>query len=60
MTCSVFLVTQSFTTDGAISLPSGEKATEWTELEWPSSGLPRGAPVAASQSLTTLSLSGEP
>ena len=55
MTFSVFLVTQWFTTDGATSLPSGEKATELTEPEWPSSGSPRGAPVAASQSLTVVS-----
>ena len=38
----------------ATSLPSGEKATELTESEWPSS-VCSGAPVAASQSLTVLS-----
>jgi hypothetical protein len=36
-------------------LPSGEKATDETELEWPSS-LCCKAPVAASQSRTVLSL----
>ena len=54
MTFSVFLVIQPFTTDGATSLPSAEKATELTELQWPS-GVCSGAPVAASQSLTVWS-----
>jgi hypothetical protein len=40
----------------ATSLPSGEKATELTGPEWPSSGPPYGAPVAASQSRTVLSI----
>jgi hypothetical protein len=34
------------------SLPSGEKATELTQPEWPLGGSPRGAPVATSQSWT--------
>src|SRR5271170_1439231 len=55
MTFSLSLVTQSFTTADATSLPSGEKATELTPIEWPSSGSPCGAPVAASQSLTVSS-----
>ena len=38
----------------ATSLPSGEKATALTELEWPSS-VCSAAPVAASQSLTVSS-----
>src|SRR5438874_295203 len=54
MTFSVFLVTQPFTTDGATSLSSAEKATELTESQWPSS-VCSGAPVAASLSLTVLS-----
>src|SRR5579862_4896719 len=56
MTFSVCLVTQSFNTENASGLPSGEKATEWAQPEWPLSGSLRGAPVAASQSLTVLSL----
>jgi hypothetical protein len=31
----------------ATSLPSGEKATDQTQPEWPMSGSPYGAPVAA-------------
>ena len=38
----------------ATTLPSGEKATDVTQFEWPSS-VSRAAPVAASQSLTVLS-----
>src|SRR5271168_5220596 len=37
------------------SLPSGEKATDQTGPEWPLSGSPCGAPVAASQSRIVLS-----
>ena len=40
------------------TLPSGEKATEVTEPEWPSS-VCSGAPVAASQSRTVRSRSEE-
>ena len=36
-------------------MPSGEKATDLTQSEWPLSGSPCGAPVAASQSRTVLS-----
>jgi hypothetical protein len=39
----------------ATSLPSGEKATDVTESEWPLSGSPCGAPEAASQSRTVMS-----
>jgi hypothetical protein len=42
----------------ATSLPSGEKATLGTELEWPSSVL-RAAPMAKSQSRMVLSLEPE-
>jgi hypothetical protein len=40
----------------AASLPSGENAIELTQPEWPLSGSPCGAPVAASQSRTVPSL----
>lgn len=51
MTFSVRLVTQSFTTESASSLPSGEETSGLTELGWPLSGSPHGVPVAASQNL---------